>query len=155
MAAPKGNTYWKLAKGFAEGNDKKYSKEELWSTAIEYMYWLEKNPLKEQKVFANGKKVTLNKMRAATITGFCLYAGISTTTFDNYSKNQAYLGIVKRIKELFFSQKFEGAAADLLNSNIIARELGLADTTKLQGDSEKPVKVEQVVVFKIPDNKRD
>lgn len=155
MAAPKGNTYWKLAKGFAEGNEKKYSKNELWTKAIEYMEWLEKYPLKEQKAFGNGKKVTVNKMRAATITGFCIYAGISTTTFDNYSKDQAYLGITSRIKELFFSQKFEGAAADLLNSNIIARELGLADAKKLQGDEENPLRMEQVVVFEIPDNKRD
>lgn len=155
MAAPKGNTYWKLAKGFAVGSEKKYQKEELWDKAIEYMEWLDKYPLKEQRVFANGKKVIVDKMRAATITGFCLFADISTTTFDNYSKDKAYFGITKRIKELFFSQKFEGAAADLLNSNIIARDLGLVDTTKLQGDKENPVKVEQVVVFKIPDNNRN
>lgn len=155
MAAPKGNTYWKLAKGFGIGKEKKYSKKALFEKAIEYLEWLEKNPLKEDKVFANGMRMKVDKMRASTITGFCIYAGISTTTFDNYAKDEAYLGITSRIKDLIYTQKFEGAAADLLNSNIIARELGLADAKKLQGDEENPLRMEQVVVFEIPDNKRD
>lgn len=127
MAAPKGNTYWKLAKDWGIGADRKYAPDELWSKAVEYFKWVDKNSLEETKVFANGHRATVPKMRAMTITGFCIYAQISSTTFDNYGTNEAYLGITTRIRDIIYTQKFEGACADLLNSNIIARELGLAD----------------------------
>jgi hypothetical protein len=44
------------------------------------------------------------------------------------------------VEEIIRTQKFEGASADLLNPNIIARDLGLADkqdntTTHQAGDS--------------------
>jgi hypothetical protein len=37
------------------------------------------------------------------------------------------LSITLEIEKVIYNQKFTGAAADLLNSNIIARELGLSD----------------------------
>ncbi len=37
--------------------------------------------------------------------------------------------IVAKAEEVIYSQKFAGAAADLLNANIISRDLGLADKT--------------------------
>ena len=127
MAAPKGHEYWKLAKGFAVGNEKKYQPQELCDVAIEYFKWVEKNPLKEQKAFGNGTILNLNKMRAMTIKGFCLFAGISSQTFDSYSKEETYLSITSYIRDVIYTQKLEGAAAGLLETNIIARELGLKE----------------------------
>jgi len=88
MAAPKGNTYWKLAKGFATGKQKKYTPDELWSKAIDYFEWIEKNPLKEEKVFGTGLKMKVNKMRAMTVVGFCIFAEISRELFllSNFSQ---------------------------------------------------------------------
>ncbi|WGM06649.1 terminase small subunit [Arsenophonus nasoniae] len=46
-------------------------------------------------------------------------------------------------EEVIYDQKFSGAAADLLNANIIARDLGLKeqsqveDVTKYKGDRDK------------------
>lgn len=62
-----------------------------------------------------------------TIRGFCLFAGISRQTFLNYEKDERYLDIVTRIKDIIV----EGASADLFNVNIIARELGLAEKTDM------------------------
>jgi hypothetical protein len=130
MAAPKGNTYWKLAKGFAVGADKKYTPDELWTKAVEYFKWVEKTPLKEEKVFGTGVCMTVNKMRAMTVTGFCLFAEISRPAFDKYCNDEAYVYITTRIRDIIYTQKFEGAAADLLNPGIISRELGLAEKTE-------------------------
>ena len=44
-----------------------------------------------------------------------------------------------RAESVIRSQKFAGAAADLLNANIIARDLGLAE--KKQVESKSTVKV--------------
>lgn len=132
MAAPRGNTYWKLAKGWGVGNDAAYTPEELWNKACDYFDWVEKNPLKEQKVFGSGLRMNVSKMRAMSQKAFCIFAQISSTTFDNYHADEAYLGITARIKDIIFTQKFEGAAADLVNPNIIARELGLAEKVQTE-----------------------
>lgn len=131
MAAPKGNQYWKLAHDWKK--PKKYQPDEILDKAQEYANWCEQNPLYELKVFGTGIRMKVPKMRAMTIQGFCLFANIDPGTWDNYSKEEAYFQIIARIKALFYSQKLEGAAADLLNPNIIARELGLSEKTEISG----------------------
>lgn len=66
-------------------------------------------------------------MRAMTITGMCLYLDISEDTWANYRKKEDFVGVTKRAERIIYTQKFSGAAADLLNPNIIARDLGLVE----------------------------
>lgn len=132
MAAPRGNSYWKLVKGWKNGMDVSYTPDELWEKACKYFDWVEKHPYKEEKVFGSGYRTTINKMRPMTQRAFCIFAQISSSTFDNYHANEAYLGITSRIKDIIYVQKFEGAAADLVNPNIIARELGLAEKVQTE-----------------------
>lgn len=130
MAAPKGNQYWKLANNWKK--PKLYQPEELFEKAKEYAQWCENNPLYELKVFGTGIKIKVPKMRAMTIEGFCLFANMAKTTWYVYEKEEAYKEIIARAKDLFYSQKIEGAAADLLNPHIIARELGLSDKSEIR-----------------------
>ncbi|MFR9166359.1 MAG: terminase small subunit [Dysgonomonas sp.] len=132
MASAKGNAYYKLAKSLEPHKRNRYQPEELWEAALRYFDWIEKNPLKEEKVFSSGKRLNVSHMRAMTIVSFCVFAGISRETFDNYSKSDKYKPVTSLIRNIIFSQKFEGAAANLLNPSIIARELGL----KEQADAE-------------------
>lgn len=128
MAAPKGNSYWQFRD--KHGRDHKYTPDELWDEFCQYSEWLEENPLLEEKGFAFQGSVTKKdfcKMRAMTLMGFCLFADIETQTFRNYKNNQDFLGVATRIENCIYTQKFEGAAAELLNPNIIARDLGLID----------------------------
>ena len=62
-----------------------------------------------------------------TLSGLCLFIDIDLGTWDNYRKNQDFFRVTKEIEQIIYNQKFSGAAADLLNANIIARDLGLAD----------------------------
>ena len=62
-----------------------------------------------------------------TIRAMCFFIGLSRQGWQEYSEKPDFSDIVKEIEDVIYSQKFEGAAADLLNSNIIARELGLSD----------------------------
>ncbi|MDR1089674.1 MAG: DNA-packaging protein [Prevotella sp.] len=147
MAAPKGSQYWKLAKRY--GRIKKYTPETLWDTALEYIKWVESNPLPEEKAFGTGKRVTVSKMRAMTIKGFCIFAGITHQTFENYTNNILFIEVVARIREIIFTQKFEGAAAGLLESNIISMELGLSRKQEISGLGGKelfnsPISQEQI-----------
>lgn len=132
MPAPKNNIYYQLAKNFVK--PKSYQPDELWQKAIAYFEWNELNPLKEQKVFGNGNRMTVNKIRAMSIFAFSNYADISRDTFNEYEKQKEFSEVCKRIKQIIYQQKFEAAAADLLNPSIIAREIGLADKTELTAD---------------------
>ena len=132
MAAPKKNIYWQLAKNFVK--PRSYQPDELWQKAIDYIEWNENNPLKEKKVFGTGYSATVDKMRAMSISAFCNYADISRDTFNEYEKQNDFSEVCKRIKQIIYQQKFEGAAADLLNPSIVAREIGLADKTEVIAD---------------------
>lgn len=129
MAAPKGNRFWE-ARSTHGRNPKFESADALWSACCEYFEWVEKNPLWEMKPFAYQGEVTqepVQKMRAMTLSSLCLFLDISDDTWRNYRANKDLLGVVTRAEKVIYDQKFSGAAADLLNANIIARDLGLKD----------------------------
>lgn len=140
MGAPKGNQFWKLRS--KHGRDKLFeSPSKLWEAACEYYQWCDDNPLKEEKVFhAQGiiTKGESNKMRAYTMTGVCLYMDCSENYFNNFEANNKdtkdFMEVITRIRETIYNQKFVGASADLLNPNIIARDLGLKDSKELSGE---------------------
>lgn len=134
MAPPKNNTYYLLAKNFRK--PRSYKPGPLWKKAMDYFKWAHDNPLYEEKVFSNGKRMKVAKLRAMTITGFCLFACMTRDTFNRYEKDDAYSDICKQIKDIIYNQKLEGAAADLLNPAIIVRELGLADKKDITTDGE-------------------
>jgi len=72
----------------------------------------------------------VDKMRIMTISGLCLFLDIAPQTWKNYKANKDFLDIVSKVEDIIYNQKLAGAAADLLNSNIIARELGLKDLSE-------------------------
>lgn len=137
MGAPKGNQFWKLRS--KHGRNKLFATPELlWDAAIEYFEWCDENPLKEEKLFhyqGDISKESVNKLRAYTITALCLYLDCSTEYFrhfeTNNKDNKDFMPIITRIRETIYSQKFTGAAAELLNPNIIARDLGLSDKQEI------------------------
>lgn len=143
MPAPKGNRFWEARSSHGR-NPKFESPEQLWDCCVEYFEWVEDNPLLEQKAtqFQGAfVKDNVTKMRAMTISGMCLFLDISEDTWDNYRKKDGFLGVTTRAEKIIYNQKFAGAAADLLNPNIIARDLGLAEKKTLGGDPENPLSV--------------
>ncbi|EAP4935021.1 DNA-packaging protein [Salmonella enterica] len=134
MAAPKGNRFWEARSSHGR-NPKFESGDQLWAACCEYFQWVEDNPLWEMKPFAYQGEVTqepVAKMRAMTLTGLCLFLDISDDTWRNYREKEDLLGVVSRAEKVIYDQKFSGAAADLLNANIIARDLGLAEKKEVK-----------------------
>ena len=136
MSAPKGNRFWE-ARSKSGRNPTFSSPEQLWDSCVEYFEWVEDNPLQEEKAtqfqgaFIKG---TVSKMRAMTIGGLSIFLDISQETWSNYRKREGFLGVTRKVEDIIKHQKFSGAAADLLNANIIARDLGLADKREVKGD---------------------
>lgn len=135
MTAPKGNEFWKARSShgrkpiFATADD-------LWEAASEYFEWVEANPLWEDKVTSfqgTNTHEPIAKMRAMTITGLCIFLDISQQAWSEYKQREGFGEVTTRIDDIIRTQKFEGASADLLNPNIIARDLGLADKQETSG----------------------
>lgn len=129
MPAPKGNQFWKARS--KHGRDKIFSSGDiLWEACCEYFQWVEDNPLSEEKLFSYQGEIvrdTVSKMRAMTISGLCIFLDIDVTTWDDYRSREDFIQVTKRAEQIIYNQKFAGASADLLNANIIARDLGLRD----------------------------
>ena len=134
MAAPVGNRFWEQRS--SHGRKPIFeSPGKLWEAACEYFEWVEDNPLSEMKAFSyQGEiiKTDIPKMRAMTESGLCLFLDIGVSTLHDYKKNKDFSEVISRIEKVIFTQKFEGAAADMLNANIISRELGLSDKTQIE-----------------------
>ena len=144
------NDFWKVRS--THGRRPKFETPEMLADACEqYFEWTAENPLYEMKPFAYQGAVVqepVAKMRAMTIGGLCLFLDITEATWHGWKSEKSPLyrpdliDVITRAETIIRKQKFEGAAADLLNANIIARDLGLADKSEVSGQGGEPIKVE-------------
>lgn len=143
MSAPIGNQFWKARS--SHGRAPIFaSSDELWEACCEYFEWVEANPLYEAQAFAYQGNVTMQpvaKMRAMTLAGLCIFLDISFQSWTEYRGREGFSEVTTRVDEIVRTQKFEGASAGLLNANIIARDLGLADKSELTGRDNGPIEV--------------
>ena len=136
-----GNQFWKARTSVGRPRLLE-SADALWEACCEYFEWVDANPLYEDKLVTFQGAAThepVAKMRAMTIDGLCLFLDIAVSTWYEWRKVSDFSEVVSRAESVIRSQKFAGAAADLLNANIIARDLGLAE--KREVDSTSTVKV--------------
>lgn len=140
-----GNRIWE-ARASCGPNPKFATPEDLWAACVEYFNWNEENPLYEAKLVSFQGESTIEqlpKMRAMTIAGLCIYIDISHRQWNEWKQSRADLvPVIMKAEEIIRRQKFEGAASDFFNSNIIARDLGLADRSELSGPDGGPIKTE-------------
>lgn len=134
MAAPKGNQFWKARS--KHGRDKIFSSPDiLWEACTEYFEWVDKHPLMAAELVkfqGRYRTAKVAKMRAMTLTGLFIFLDIDKKTWALYKDREDFIPVITRVEEIIITQKFEGAAAELLNANIIARDLGLADKQKVE-----------------------
>jgi len=146
-----GNRYWARRKENKGGSPRKFNSPEELAEAIDgYFEWMEANPLHELKSWQNmGTPVGLEvpKMRAMGVASLCLHIGISRKSLINYeARSDEYAEIIQAARDTIFAQKFEGAAADMLNSNVIIRDLGLKERTDVtSGDDSVDTIVRKVI----------
>lgn len=140
-----GNRFWEARS--SAGPKPKFAKaEDLWNACCEYFEWVDANPLFADQLVTfqgNAKHEPVAKMRAMTLAGLCLFIDVTMTTWRSWKSSRDDLrATIERAEAVIFAQKFAGAAADLLNANIIARDLGLAEKSELTGKDGGPVAFE-------------
>lgn len=112
--------------------------EDFFRDAIAYFKWAEDNPHFEEKVaFHQGEvcRADVTKIRAFTKTGLANHLGIPLNRLSSYAKRETgtFAQVMVLIDQIIYEQKFSAAAAGLLNTNIIVRDLGLADKQEVGG----------------------
>lgn len=131
-----GNRFWE-ARSSAGPKPKFDGPDQLWAACCEYFAWNEANPLWEAKAFAFQGDVTIEKLpklRAMTLIGLCMFIDVTQSTWNEWRQSRPDLSeVMTRAEDIIRRQKFEGASAELLNPNIIARDLGLADKQQHSG----------------------
>lgn len=148
MPAPQGNQFWKMRS--RDGRETEYTPGSLWEKACEFFEWCEANPWLRKDFVRSGERagqiIDIPITRPFTISGLCIYLGIANKTFLAYEKREEFIQITTRIREIATTQKFEGAAVGVFNSNIIARDLGLRDKQELshKGLSDTSITVKVV-----------
>jgi DNA-packaging protein gp3 len=142
-----GNRWWE-ARSSHGPNPKFETASDLQDACLQYFEWNESNPLyKDQLVTFQGTAThePVAQMRAMTIAALCMFIGVDVTTWRDWHKTRPDLSpILIWAESVIYRQKFEGASADLLNSNIIARDLGLADKKELSGANGGAIETKDV-----------
>jgi len=137
MGAPSGNQFWKQRS--KHGRDKTFSTPEiLWESACEYFEWCDSHPWNKVEAAKAGdhfgEHVHIPTQRPYTLKGLAIFLDVDSDTINNYGSKDQYkdfFGIVSKIKDIVYTQKFEGAVVGAFNSNIIARDLGLTDNQNI------------------------
>lgn len=142
MAAKKGNEYWKLRE--KSGRSKILTPEELFKLAFEYIEDVDKNPIEveDNKGTKNVNKIKFKRPYNWAAFELFVFKKTGLVKLEDYRKSEnsykEFSDIIHIINNMFFANKFEGAAIGIFKENIIARDLGLIDKT------ENAVKIKQI-----------
>lgn len=141
MSAPKNNQFWKLRS--KHGRDKIFSTPEaMLEAANEYFEHQSKQSwVKTDYKGKDNEMVEIPTSSPFTLTGLCIYLGVNTKYFTEFEKDctKDFSEVITHIREVIYTQKFEGAAVGAYNGNIIARDLGLADKQENTIKTEQPL----------------
>lgn len=124
--------------------------DDLRESCLEYLAWAHANPLQEEKHFCSAGQIMtahISKPRAVTIVGLCLHLGIHRHTWQNYRISEEFDLVCDEIEDRMKQYKFENAVAGLMNSTLIARDLGLVDKQEVKHSSDGtmlPTRIELV-----------
>lgn len=134
-----GNQFWRRRS--KHGRDAIFSDPVImWEAACEYFEYATENVLQSQKAFGTGLVMTENKMRPFSFRGLCLFLGVHTTYFNEFKQGQSFTPdfsqVICMIEDVIYQQQYDGAAAGLLNANIISRSLGLVNREDLTTNDE-------------------
>jgi hypothetical protein len=103
---------------------------------VKYFEWVDDHPLLEEHVFQHKGAIVRTdkaKMRPYTKKGLATYLGIPESRLASYrNRGDEWAEAVELIEQVIYTQKFEGAAAGLLNAGIISRDLGLAEKQEVE-----------------------
>lgn len=155
MPAPEGNQFWKQR--CTHGREMIFSSPTiLWEACCEYFEATDARKwVKKDWVGKDAIPVERETSTPYTLSGLYVFLDIDRTTWDLYRKREDFISVVTRVQDIMFAQKFEGAAVGAYNSSIIARDLGLKESTDVTTGGEKITGSVFQIGFNKPDESTD
>ncbi len=137
--------------------DPAWTPENLLQACSEYFQWNADNPLYEERVNVFKGDVTryrIPRVRAMSIRALALYIGVSSRMWRDWSHTarEDLRQVVEWANDVIYQQKFEAAAADMLNATLVMRDLGLADKQEVTSPDGS---AKAIIQYQLPDNGRD
>lgn len=133
--APKGNAFWKLRTDMSK-DGRKLSTEDFAVKVQEYIDRCLTETTNEIDFRGRDlKMVILPHMKPILVTGLCFHCGISKVTLSEWEKDEKYSYIIEQFHHIRTTYNVEGASANLLHPNIIARVEELSDKAKVDHSS--------------------
>lgn len=102
--------------------------EQLFDFAVKYFSWAEDQAIKAIETASFQGVVTENlvhKPRVFTLTGFCLYCGVTTSAIQTWRKSPGFDEVIAFIDSVVREQKYQLAASGIVNPGMISKELGI------------------------------
>ena len=133
VVSPEDNRWWERSASKPTFD----TPEELWECACEYFKWAQDNPLYDIRPFQFKGGVVFKavpKRRAFSIPGLCNFLKLTMGRWLYLkAKKEEFAEVINRIEQIVFQQKFENAAANLLDAVMISKDLGLKNAHELSG----------------------
>ncbi|HUM44027.1 MAG TPA: terminase small subunit [Fervidobacterium sp.] len=142
FSSPEDNRWWERS----ASNPTFDSPEELWACACEYFKWSQDNPLYDIRPFQFKGDVVFKavpKKRAFSLPGLCNFLKITMGKWQ-YMKNKKaeFTDVICKIEQVIFQQKFENAAANILDAVMLSKDLGLKESHALSGSVNTSTKID-------------
>lgn len=109
---------------------------------VKYFEWATQTPIMTEKAtVASGDVIRYDekKLRVFTKKGLALHLGITTSKLASLMQQFPEVGEI--IEQVIYVQKFENAAVGVLNSTMMAKDLGIAEKQEISGPQGGPVEV--------------
>lgn len=151
MAATPGNQWWKLRS--KHGRDAIFTNPEILESACEEYFKStdERNDWDGQNwVGKYGEEVVVKKKIPYSLTGLCIFLGVSSHYFSEFKKsetfklNKDFLEVYTRIEDIIRTQQIDGSMMGYYNPSLTARLNGLVDRQDVTSGDE-PLKAQIIV----------
>lgn len=120
---------------------KLFTPEQLFNLAVAYFEWAEQNQIKASETASFQGEVEeslVHKTRVFTVTGLCLFCGVTQGALSNWRKQEGYAEVMEFIDSVIFEQKYQLAANGIINASFIGKDLGIDKpaTINVENNSE-------------------
>ncbi|QLF85352.1 hypothetical protein STSR3_68 [Salmonella virus STSR3] len=130
------------------GNNK-LTPEQLMQLVVNYFEWAETNAIKAGAESSfQGARIKIRSQGRESLRGMgLLFSGVSTGIIQRWKRQPGYMEVLDFADQVIREQKYQYAANGMINTNMIAKELGIdkGDTFNISANAEAEANTEEAM----------
>ncbi|WEY17726.1 terminase small subunit [Vibrio phage Vc1] len=136
--------------GGSINNKSELTPEQLMQLVVNYFEWAETNAIKaggSESFQGRTYQDTIHRPRVFTWNGLTLFPGVSTGIIQRWKRQPGYMEVLDFADMVIREQKYQYAANGMINTNMIAKELGIdkGDTFNISANAEAEANTEEAM----------